>query len=186
MSDTARAKVVENTLQSPPGAFRVATGRWLAQMFFQSSTCMTSVGIILACALAMGIYGAVCDLRVAILALILLFLLLPMVLSMLFFIFGLKETNALNTTLHTVELLQDGGLRITVFRPNPNDTRYDTRETAKTEGSEEMKWETARQVDIPAADLVRKVSGFGGVWVEIKDRRVSQWIALNPDAKGRI
>lgn len=155
--------------------FRVATSAWLAQMFFLSRWAMLSVGISILAVIALLILGFALDMAYAILAMMVLFLVLPMIVAFLFFVNGMKPINSLNMSRHSVAE-NEKGLSIEIF----------AREGELSEVQVGEHERVSRLIEIPVELLGRKITGFGGLWVEVKGDRGVEWLLLKPDPKKSI
>lgn len=105
------------TAETTTAAFAIGRGRFVKRLLGRSMRVVLICCIIPAVAACVGAFW---DLRFLVLALMLLMILLPMVLSFLYFDKALTPYAAINIVNHRVEFLP-GGLKITLLIPQPSE-----------------------------------------------------------------
>lgn len=157
-----------------PG-FQVAATTWLAQMFFSSRAAMISSGISIIGIIVLSVLGFALDMSYFILALMVLFLVLPMIVAFLFFVYGMKSINSVNMSRHSITE-NESGLTIEIY----------AKEGEHAGDSDKETYGVRRHLEIPPAELGRRMTGFGGLWVEVKRCSGSEWLLLKPEKQNTL
>ncbi|MBD5290228.1 MAG: hypothetical protein HDS26_06055 [Bacteroides sp.] len=131
--------------------FKVRGGRWFLRMmgFYPPARIpLTVAGI---ASLLLTVAGIIFDLRLVIVALMVVMLVVPMLCALLFFNYGLLPVNSLNMTLHRIRS-DNGSIIVEIMTPLPaeREGKETEAETPETDGELRLH----RTVRIPAANVV--------------------------------
>lgn len=162
MNDTASQEAVES-----PGV-RAGVVSWMAQVFLTSRVALAAAGLTLLAAVCLLVSGIAADARFAIVGLMLVFLVFPMVVAMLFFVYGMRSINAINFIPHSVRETPSG-LEIKVYAKRDGCEGND-------EEPDRPEWAVSRTIVVGRERVGRKVTGFGGVWIEIHGEKGVEWL----------
>ncbi len=170
MKNTAEKGIKENDCSESIGGegmpFRVPTLSWLMIILGDSPWVTRSLFGIFLLGITGVVMGFIIDLRCAIVGLMLILLVLPMIFTMVFIVYGFKSLNAVNLTHHTIVRAPDGSFLISVFSPQKDE-----------ESPEKPLWRLDRQIIVEAEriDPNRRVFTRLGDWYGTRD---NEWVML--------
>lgn len=149
---------------------RMGVASWLLFTTLHTPGALWGMGVSMLLAIICMLAAIMADLRWMMVAMMILLLILPMIVAFLFFVYGLKNINCLNLTLHTEERTPEG-LMIYVLLPNKEAVQ-----------DEEKVWQTVRTVLIPLSHIRQSIPSARGVWLKIETTEGNQWF-FEPDKK---
>lgn len=173
---------MEKPLNPETNEIRMSSGRFLPELIFRfGGIWMLSLCIISVAGLALGI---VIDLRWFVLGLMLIFVVLPMIISFMYYYYGLRRECYVNTLPHRIRMQEDGLAVTMVFKHRKEEKKEDSNQEnpeEETGHTEEPEFEITEREEIFPYSMLNpmKVTSDSAMFFFRKPRKGFIWIPVN-------